>query len=221
MKALNDVVSQYNLPPHALLLGVAKDGPVLFNPHTSASPNIMIWDRTPKQGLRILKVVADYILHFHSGHRIEFLVLTRFPEDWGELNEYGMGTSGATSCIGIIPFSSSVASKVVSALRSWMTDRNIAKNPIIILIDGLENVNKMGRTFQDDFMSILFEGRDKNIYTIGTSKGKYADEIKAWLRGFQHYILGSDVENVFEMLEHKGTAEEYMLRFSTPDVEDK
>lgn len=207
------------LPQEAILLGMAEDGlPVLFNITSPDSPNIMIWDKSPKQGLRILKTIAEYILNSHRGNRVEFLVLTRFPEDWGNLEKYGMGYSGDTSCIGIIPFYSDLAGRFVESLCSWITDKNIAKNPIILLIDGMENVNRMEDKFQECLIRILFTGRPKNMYVVGTSKMKYFDEIKFWLRGFQHDIHGSDVENVFQMLENKDTEDETLLRFTSTEA---
>lgn len=216
MKSQNKRNKIGTLPREAIFLGVAEDGlPVLFNTADKSSPNIMVWDKTPKQGLRLLKVIADYLLHSHQGNRVEFLVLTRFPEDWGELNKYGMGYNGDTSCIGIIPFYSDLASRFIGHLCSWIENQNIAKNPIIILIDGIENVNHSSDKFQECFTKILFTGRMRSIYVVGTSKMKYYEEIKFWLRGFQHDIQGSDVENVFQMLESKDTEYERTIRFTT------
>ena len=79
------------LPEEAVFLGVAHDGPVLMNVKDRRAPNILVWDRTPKQGLQILKVVSEYLLGRKSKTPIEFMVLTRFPEDWGQLNEYEIG----------------------------------------------------------------------------------------------------------------------------------
>jgi len=201
------------LPEEAVFLGVAHDGPVLMNVKDRRAPNILVWDRTPKQGLQILKVVSEYLLGRKSKTPIEFMVLTRFPEDWGQLNEYGMGIGGHTSCIGILPFYSDIADQAIASLSAWFHRRESSWKPFIVLIDGLENMQRVDDSTKMNLKYILMHGRSRNVYVIGTSKMKYKDEILFWSDSFQHEIFGSDVEDVFETLEGD---DKRTLIFSTP-----
>jgi len=210
------------LPAFALVLGIAEDKyPVLINVHDSKTPNIVVWNKLAKQGLRILKVLAEYVFCHHKtcgrpkDSRVEFIVFTRYPEDWGELNDYGMGTTGNTSCIGIIPFSSSIAGQVANGLARFINEpHGFAKNPVIVLIDGLENLDSVGDDFCRDFRMVLLRGRNKYVYVIGTAHKTNFRDVQEWLEGFQAEIYGSDIVDVFEMMEGKN-----VIPFYTPKTE--
>lgn len=198
-----------SLPAYALVMGIAQDGlPVLMNVKDSMTPNVVVWDRMAKQGLKILKVIAEYIFLHHKSvgypkdKVIEFVVLTRYPEDWGELNEYGVGMTGKTSCIGIIPFCSKLAGQVMYGLAGWCSEPHRAsKNPVIVLVDELENLRNCDDDFKRDFRCVQMLGRKKNVYVVGTASKTNFHQVQDWLDGFQAEIYGSDVSDTFEMTE--------------------
>mgnify|MGYP001563291549 FL=1 len=204
------------LPDYAVLLGMANDGfPVLLNAQDTGSNNIVIWDKLARQSLHILKVISEYLFFHHKSKEIEFIVLTLYPEDYGELNKYGMGMKGKTSCIGIIPFGSKLAEQVMAGLAGWIHERhNSSKQPVIVLVDGLENVEKMSVEFQNHFRYLLDMGRRKNVYVVGTSSKSLFHKVQKWLDGFGIEIYGKDVEYEFEFLEGKNS-----ILFYTPRTE--
>lgn len=205
------------LPKEGVFMGVATDQlPVLLNAHSIEPCNIVVWDKLVKQGLRILKVIAEYIFsHRKNSEMIEFVVLTRYPEDWGELNKYGMGISGKTSCIGIIPFYSEIADQVVHGLATWINERHGAsKSPVIVLIDGLNNIQDMQEDFKLDLRYILLEGHKKNVYTVATASKKDFAKVQYWLEGFHLEIYGCTVEHLFEY-----ECEKEKIYFITPETE--
>jgi hypothetical protein len=219
--SLKSVVNSLGyLPNHAIVIGMDGETPVLWNVHSTSAPNIIVWDKLARQSLNILKVIAEYIFAHHArigfhAEGVEFVVLTFYPEDWGELNRYGMGMMGKTSCIGIIPFFSELADKLMAGLAQWVNERhNASKNPIIILIDGIENVNKMGEEFQNHFRFLLDMGRTKNVYVVGTSSKNNFHQVQDWLDGFQREIYGLDVIDEFEWTEGKTN-----IIFYTPRTE--
>jgi hypothetical protein len=204
------------LPAYCIMLGMAKDGlPVLFNAQDTTTKNIVVWDKLARQSLRILQVISEYIFYHHKSDGVEFIVLTLYPEEYGELNKYGMGMTGKTSCIGIIPFGSEIAEKVMDGLARWVNERhNSSKQPIIVLVDGLENVNKMSADFQNHFRYLLDMGRRKHVFIVGTSSKNNFQKVQKWLDGFGSEIYGRDVEYEFEFLEEKNT-----ILFYTPRTE--
>lgn len=205
------------LPGYVFMLGMAKDGlPVLFNAQDKKTNNIVIWDKLARQSLHILRVISEYLFYHHKkAEGIEFIVLTLYPEDYGELNKYGMGISGKSSCIGIIPFGSQLAEKVIEGLAKWVFERhNSSKNPVIVLVDGLENVNKMSEEFQNHFRFLLDMGRNKHVYIVGTTSKKNFQKVQKWLDGFGREIYGMDVDYEFEYLDGKNT-----VLFYTPRTE--
>ena len=219
--SLKQVVNKlHSLPGYSILLGMVEDKPVLWDVHDTSAPNIVVGDKLARQSLNILKVIAEYIFSHHAqigyhAEEVEFVVLTFYPEDWGELNKYGMGMMGKTSCIGIIPFFSELADKVMDGLARWAHERhNSSKQPVIVLIDGIENVNKMSLEFRNHFRFLLDMGRKKNVYVVGTSSKKNFHQVQDWLDGFQREIYGMDVEDEFELIEGKDT-----IIFYTPRTE--
>jgi hypothetical protein len=212
---LGDVLKSVGkLPGSSVVLGIPmddKERPVMLDAHDPKAPNIIVWDKKARQGLNVLRVVAEYLFRFHSkfGHRakgIEFIVLTMYAEDWGELNEYGMGMKGDTSCIGIIPFFSELAEKVIAGLAQWVAERHShSKQPVIILVDGLENLDKMGDGFKFHIRYLMDMGRSKNVYFIGTANKKNFHQVQDWMDRFQREIYGMDVEHEFEYVEKGGS----------------
>jgi hypothetical protein len=175
------------IPSYAVLLGVAKDGlPILFNARDKKAPNIIIWDKLARQSLHILKVISEYLFwHHKNADGVEFIVLTLHPEDYGELNQYGMGLMSKTACIGIIPFNSEVAETVIEGLATWTHEKHeSSKRPVIILIDGLENVSKMSENFQNHFRYLLDMGRRKHVYRTG------------WMDFSVRFMVGTSITNL-------------------------
>ncbi len=216
-QVLSEVVEQ-NSPfiKGAVIFGTAEDGlPMALDTHKSTSPNVVIWDKVVGQGLKILKVIAEFIFRYQKKTQIEFVVLTTNPEEWGELNKYGMGMSGDTSCIGIIPFYSDLADKVIAGLARWSSETHKStKHPIILLIDGLENMEKVDQPFKNHFHCILDIGRRKNVYVVGTARKQNFSKVQRWLDGFQQEIYGQDAIDVFETMIKKE-----IIFFIVPETE--
>jgi len=205
------------LPEYSVLFGMAEDGlPILLDAKDTLSPNVIVWDKLARQSLHILKVISEYLFQHRSQNtEIEFIVLTLYPEDWGELNKYGMGAQGKTSCIGIIPFGSKLAEKVMEGLAKWVNEKHkSSKQPVIVLVDGLENVNRMSKDFQDHFRYLLDLGRKKNVYIIGTSHKSHFFQVYKWLDGFQREIYGRQIDYEFEWIDRNNT-----VLFYTPRTE--
>lgn len=216
------VSSLGKIPGRSILLGISKkDGlPVLMNSGDKNAPNIVIWNKLAKQGLKILKVIAEYLFRFHSiiGYKpaeIEFVVLTDHAEDWGELNNYGLGSKDRTPCIGIIPFHSTLSDILMRGLARWTSESHtMSRSPVIVLIDGMETLMNMSEDFKLDFRFLLLRGRNRHIYIIGTAYKKNFHRIHQWLDGFQREIYGSDFPDTFEYVEGQES-----LFFYTPITE--
>jgi hypothetical protein len=192
------------LPDEGIFLGLATDKmPVLFDVKYAQPNNIVIWDKLYKQGLKLLKVIAEYVfLHRGNASKVEFVVLTDNVEEWGELNKYGMGIGGNTSCIGIIPFESEIANTIVEGLCRWINENHKAsKHPVIVLVDGLEHLKQVNKDFKINFRYLLLKGHNKNVYCIGTASKNNFAEVQDWLEGFKTEIYGKSVFELFEIIE--------------------
>lgn len=202
-RVLSEVVKLNKpFPKEGVIFGVKEDGtPMAFDTHSPRSPNIFVWNKVVGQGLKILKVIAEFIFRFRRRINMEFVVFTLSPEEWGELNKYGMGAKSDTSCIGVIPLSSDLALKIMAGLARWTTEpHGNSTHPIIILIDGMEHLARMDDEFKNHFRCILDIGRKKNLFVVGTSSKKHLKKVQQWLDGFQQEIYGSDAVDLFETM---------------------
>jgi len=217
-RVLSEVVKRNSpFPTEGIIIGEPVTGgkPIAIDTFSSKSPNIIVWNKLLGQGLKILKVIAEFIFRYRNKAQMEFIVLTRHPEEWGELNKYGMGINGDTSCIGIIPFYSELAGKIVAGLARWSSENHKSRNhPIILLIDGMENLEKMDEDFCNHLRCVLDIGRRKNVYVVGTADRKNFAKVQKWLDGFQKEIYGSDAINLFETM-----IEQEVVFFITPETE--
>lgn len=200
----------------AVILGIATDGlPVAWDVKDRHEQNIVVWDKHTRQSLYILKVASEYMFSHQKDMEIEFVVLTTHPKDYGKLNEYGMGTNSKTPCIGIIPFFSKLTDVVMQGLCRWIHESHTsAKRPVVILIDGLENVDKSSEAFQESFRQILDIGRSKHVHVLATSSKSKFHEVYKWLDGFQCEMYGMDIPDEFEYVEGADT-----VIFYTPRTE--
>lgn len=198
---LSELMQEHKMfPASSFWFGMAEDGlPVCVNSEDSVSPNVILWDKFARQSLLVLKVICEYV--FTNRHRkgLEFVVLTEHPEDYGQLNDYGMGTNSKTACIGIIPFNSQIAEVVLRGLCKWIHEGHTSpKRPVVILIDELENMDDMSDEFKNNFRHILDLGRKKNVFVVATSSKNQFKKVYMWLDGFQAEIYGRDIFDEFE-----------------------
>ena len=216
-EALRDVGP---LPHEVAFLGVASDTlPVLFNMTDRDTSNIMIWDMVKGKGLKVLKVVSEFLFKHHSNDVVdaEFLVITQSPSDWEGLNQMGMGVNGKTSCIGVVPFYDEMTNKLLEGLVAWIHNQSKhrgSRKPIMVLVDGLENMKDLDTDAQRNFHHILTTGRKHNVYVISTAMLKDGKDVEKWM-GYIKYHVVARPDNWFETRESSGDT----LLFFTPETE--
>lgn len=205
------------LPEQAIVFGVGRDGlPVLYNICDPQSKNIVVWDRTMGQGLLLIKVAIEYILRYKSeaAFKTEFVIISNHTDEWKKLGEHELGVWNKNECIAVVPFWDNVSSKVLFALSGWCYGRQAdTRSPVILFIDGLENVLDMSDDDQHNLRYVMQYGQRKNIYIVGTAQSKNRTKLVGWLDGFQREIVGQKDERWF-MIEERGD----QLLFCAPIV---
>lgn len=198
---LNDVLQKVSLPPEAVFLGMATDGfPVLLNAYDPNPKNILILEKESMQGINVLKAMAEYLANHHQGNRIEFLVISNHPDEWKFL-------SSSECLLGIIPFSDAVlVDMIIKGLHEWVEDKKIAKYPILVLIDSMENESRLSQKTRDYLCKIMLRGPKQKIRVIGVSS---VDD--GW--GFSSTIFGMGDSHKFYIQEH-----EDLVEFAVPEV---
>jgi hypothetical protein len=203
------------LPARAVLLGEAEDGlPLMWDVSDSTANRMLVLGQDADQTLLIPRFLADYIMCHHKGNRVEFLVLTHRPSFW-ELGE----CDSPTACVGVLPFQYDLTTRMIYHIREWIQEGRVPRWPMVILIDGMENIREMSHQAQSNIGYILTHGQKNGIAFLGTTK--HEKEFNFWMPYFQHEIIGTPVNNVFSIMEGKGTRREHLLNFYVPSVEKK
>lgn len=206
------------LPADSVLIGMAIDNlPVLMNISTAGhQANLVIWDKIIGQGMGILKTAIEYITRYKDQKKYytEFVVMTNNTAEWEGLSENKMGVWDKDSCVAIVPFWDKIAEKVLFALAGWSNGKREARKPVILFIDGLENIMDMEGDSQHNLRHVLGYGHKRGIYVIATANSKNREKLSGWMEGFQAEIYGQDAIRWFEMTEGKD-----MVLFYAPVTE--
>jgi hypothetical protein len=201
------------LPKHTVLFGMAETKPVLFNVVKNDSPNTIVWDRIAGQGLRLIKTAIEFILRFYEGNRVEFVIMSNHTKEWSRLNDDGLGVWNSNECVAVVPFWDKVADQLLFGLSKWVQEKSLVKSPVILFIDGMENVDRMGEGSQLWLRHVMLYGRKQNIYVIGCARSENRETLTHWLEGFQAEIYGHEKIEWFEMDEQHDT-----ILFFTPNT---
>lgn len=204
------------VPAEAILFGMGMDKlPVLFSVRDTVSPNTMIWDRIIGQGLRLIKTAIDFILHYkdQSHYPTEFVIISNNTSEWLKLSENELGVWSKNECIAVVPFWDKVADQVIFALSGWCVASRGTKMPLLVFIDGFENILRMGEEAQHNLQAVMSYGRKRNIYIIATANSKSRELLSRWLEFFQAEMYGQEQLEYFEMSDHKKS-----VIFWTPEV---
>lgn len=200
------------LPRDSILFGMATDQePVLMSVSETKGSNVIVWDRIVGQGIKLIKCAIEFILRYKTGKRTEFVIMSNRTKEWERLNENGLGVWNDNECIAIVPFWDIVADKVLFALAGWTRGIRETASPIILFIDGLENIDRMGQDSKNWLRYVMLFGRKKNIYVVGTAKSESREHLQEWMEGFQAEIFGQGKLHWFEMDKPYGT-----INFYTP-----
>lgn len=191
------------IPSEAVLLGMATDEkPVLFN--VQESYNLLVWDRIIGQGICLIKTAVEFIMHYkdQTHFRTEFVILSNNTSEWIKLSESGLGVWDKDACIAVVPFWDRVADQVLFALSEWSQGARGTKEPVILFIDGLENVLKMSDNSKECLKKTLSSGRKKSIFVVGTARSENKESLKEWMQWFKAEMFGQEARHWFYMDEN-------------------
>lgn len=203
------------LPKDSVLLGMGRDGlPVLFNVSNKQSPNVIVWDRIVGQGIRMIKVAIEFILRHKTGLHTEFVVISNRTKEWSKLTENELGVWNNNECVAVVPFWDVVCDQVLWGLAGWIHKEDAVKSPVVLFIDGLENVSRIGKDSQNWLRYITSCGRSKNIYVIACAESRNRESLAQWFDCFDAEVYGDpDKLNWLELdSEHK------TILFFTPET---
>lgn len=207
IEMLSAICKELRIPDFAVVMGMADDGyPILLDVSISgAQRNVVIWDKVVGQGLNILKTAIEFITRYkkQKSFRTEFVVLSNSSLEWEGLDKNSMGVWDKNACIAVVPFKDHVAEQVMRALAGWCYERRVVREPVILFIDGLENIQNMSKVSQENFEYVLHYGNKRGIFVIATVQSENRESVMNWLSGFQAEVFGRTELRWFEIYEKR------------------
>lgn len=206
--SLKSIFTQFKpFPEEAVIFGVCAEDqlPVMFDVSDSHTPNIIVWENIKNQGMNIIKTAVEFILRYkrQSLYRTEFIIISDNMSQWSSLEKHGLGVGQKDECVAILPFHSTVVDNIITLLEQFANDYHGAKKPVFLFVDGFEKVLNMEHTTLNSLAWLMVNGRNKNIYVVGTSKIENRPKIKNWVSRFGLEIFGID-NLLFQMKEGDG-----------------
>ncbi len=181
---LKDVLKQLgNIPPDALLFGIASDGlPLLLNLHNARpGPLLALADQGSGKTL-FLQLLARAATRLLSPDRVRYAVLTDFPDEWD-------GFQSEPHCLGIYPAYHSTALDLLYDL-ACQTEAGPAGTSTILLFDGLDSALRMDPTGQENLRYLLEYGPQAGIWPMVSLNAASAAQLPDWLSLFRTRVYG-------------------------------
>ena len=172
------------LPATALFLGLAEDGlPVLLDLHDPVPGPILIVADESSGKTSFLQMIARSAELMHDSTDVQSGVITPRADEWRSFQ-------GNQSVVGIYSTQESAARELLQSLVTWAHNNRDNKQTILLLIDDLEAVSKLGQEAEQNLRWLLLRGTSRRVWTIVTLNANRARNIQAWLEFFRTRLFG-------------------------------
>jgi len=172
------------MPCEALFMGIASDGlPVLLNLHVPSPGPVLVIGDSGVGKTAFLKNIARGVERMHEPEDVQYCVMTAFPEQWE-------GFSDAIHSAGIFPVDHPSVIDILSSLNNWAHHNKGSQQSVILLLDGLENIEKINFEAQQLLRWLLLRGPDRRVWPIVTVNAGSASQVEAWLDAFRTRVFG-------------------------------
>jgi hypothetical protein len=184
-KPLSAVIDEYAVfPPEALFMGLAEDGlPLLLNLHDPVPGALLLIGEDDCDKTGFLRMIAHAIGLMHPPADVQFGVLTRNPEEWE-------GTKKIANNVGIFPVYDTYADNFILAMASWANGRSNAKQSVVLLLDGLENIGAFDFETRQNLRWLFLKGASRRVWTIASIDRDKVPSQEAWVDAFPTHIYG-------------------------------
>lgn len=172
------------LPHTALFLGLAEDGlPVLLDLYDPVPGPILIVGDESSGKTSLLQMVARAAEAMHNPQDVQAGVITHQPDEWKNFQ-------GSQSVVGIYSDQEDSARELLQSLVNWAHNNRDNTQAILLLIDDLEAVTKLGREAEQSLRWLLLRGPSRRVWSFVTLKSSRAREMEAWLEFFRTRLFG-------------------------------
>jgi hypothetical protein len=176
------------LPREALFLGIASDGlPVLLNLHDSTPGPMLIIGGAGSGKTRFLQTAAQSISKTHSSKDVQFGVITNLPDEWNEV-------ANTPHKAGVFSVHQSGAQDFLLSLASWAHSNKNDRQSVLLLIDDLEAVARLGFDALQNLRWLLLRGPARRVWPLITMNADRYGQVISWIPIFRTRIFGR-IEN--------------------------
>jgi hypothetical protein len=114
---------------------------------------------------------------------LQFGVVTEHPDEWDEIE-------GPKHRVGIFPANQSSSQDFISSLASWAHSNRHTKQTILLLVDDLEAIARLGFDTLQDFRWLLARGPSRRVWPIITMNADRYGQVLSWIPLFRTRIFG-------------------------------
>ncbi|WKZ36043.1 MAG: hypothetical protein QY332_20755 [Anaerolineales bacterium] len=189
------------LPREALFLGLAEDGlPVLLNLYDPIPGPILISGDKSSGKTTLLQAIAHAAGLTHSPSEVQYGVITPHPDEWRRFH-------GNQNNAGIYCTPDDNAQELLQSLVTWAHNNKGGEQSILLLIDGLEDIVKLGEQTLQNLRWLLLRGPSRRVWSFITLNASRARDLKDWLDFFRTRLFGH-IENSNDAYLLTGTREQ-------------
>jgi hypothetical protein len=173
-----------SIPGGALFLGLAEDGlPVLLNLYDPVPGPILVTGDHASGKTSLLKMIARAAEYLHVPSKVQYVVVTAHPAEW--INFQDSKTNA-----GIYSVQDEATNELLQSLVTWAHNNKGEEQSILLLIDNLEEIIKLGDQVEQNLRWLLLRGPSRRVWPIITLNAARASELKDWLAFFRTRLFG-------------------------------
>lgn len=179
------------LPEEALFLGLADDGlPVLLNLYDPIPGPILIVGDQASGKTSLLRMIARGAEYLHLPENVQSGIITQYPDEWKRFEEN-------QNTVGIYRTQDSSTIELLQSLVTWAHNNKGDGQAILLLMDDLEAITKLGQQAEQNLRWLLLRGPSRRVWPIVTLNSSRAKEMEPWLDFFRTRLFGY-IENADE-----------------------
>jgi len=185
LPSLSEVLAEFGaMPNEALFLGVATDGlPVLLNLHDPVPGPLLITGESGSGKTAFLRMVIHAAAKMHQPEELQFGVLTSHPDEWS-------GLTDIPNNVGVFPYYDKSSDDFILSLASWAHSNKTSSQSVLLLLDGLEAIEKLDDDTVQNLRWLLLRGPARRVWPIVTLNSQHMASMTPWLDAFRSRILG-------------------------------
>lgn len=171
------------LPPDSLLLGIAGDGlPLILRMTRPDTGPILIMADKGSGKTAFLQTLARSTRSLAPAQGTAILALTAFPNEW-RLGDFPVRT------LKVHPAYEESTSDLLKRLADLVMTRP-ANRPVLLLLDGLDNILQLDDAAQEAFAFLLAHGPRARVWPVVSVNAAQALKLPDWLAFFRTRIYG-------------------------------